>query len=426
MKARFVRLFYKLHKWVGLFVALHFILLSLTGSLLLFREEITGESHEHGPTPAIAAQKILEQTQLKAPTSRPLSLIFKDDSVVEMRLGLDDSGLYRQSHRLYYQPDSSEAVYTPQKPDWFDFILRFHREFLLGSNGKIYVGLIGILYTFTLLSGFLIYGPFHKKLGFGEIRRKSPKSTWSDLHKYLGIVCLSWGVIIGVTGAFLGLSSTLIKLFQYQELQYLTEKYPTTPDAPWASLDQVLESAQKAVPESTFEFLAFPNTQFSPPGHFLVLFHGNTPLTEKLVDLVVVDALSGEVTDVRPLPWYLKVTLLSEPLHFGNYGGLSLKLMWLVLSLASLFLPVLGILISLKKNQVSSAQKNTQLVPSLLLSETQIKKYKPEYFVIVATPLGILGCFFLQGVLAWTTALLILPAVFFAFLALRIFKKEAP
>ena len=32
------------------------------------------------------------------------------------------------------------------------------------------------------------------------------------------------------------------------------------------------------------------------------------------------------------MPWYCKVLALSQPLHFGNYGGLPLKLLWAALT----------------------------------------------------------------------------------------------
>jgi hypothetical protein len=33
----------------------------------------------------------------------------------------------------------------------------------------------------------------------------------------------------------------------------------------------------------------------------------------------------------RPMPWYAQALLVSQPLHFGDYGGLPLKLLWAVL-----------------------------------------------------------------------------------------------
>ena len=35
--------------------------------------------------------------------------------------------------------------------------------------------------------------------------------------------------------------------------------------------------------------------------------------------------------DARDLPFYLKALFLSQPLHFGDYGGMPLKIIWAVL-----------------------------------------------------------------------------------------------
>lgn len=41
----------------------------------------------------------------------------------------------------------------------------------------------------------------------------------------------------------------------------------------------------------------------------------------------MVDAASGEFAGLREMPWYCKALALSQPLHFGSYGGLPLKLL---------------------------------------------------------------------------------------------------
>ena len=34
---------------------------------------------------------------------------------------------------------------------------------------------------------------------------------------------------------------------------------------------------------------------------------------------------------MAPTPWYVKALSLSQPLHFGDYGGMGLKIVWGVL-----------------------------------------------------------------------------------------------
>ena len=46
--------------------------------------------------------------------------------------------------------------------------------------------------------------------------------------------------------------------------------------------------------------------------------------------------LTAQVTDSRTLPWYLVALLVSQPLHFGDYGGLPMKVIWALLDLITI------------------------------------------------------------------------------------------
>jgi uncharacterized iron-regulated membrane protein len=54
-------------------------------------------------------------------------------------------------------------------------------------------------------------------------------------------------------------------------------------------------------------------------------------LTSRLSTPVMIDAETGQLTAVRDLPWYLRVLQVSRPLHFGDYGGLPMKILWALL-----------------------------------------------------------------------------------------------
>ena len=43
---------------------------------------------------------------------------------------------------------------------------------------------------------------------------------------------------------------------------------------------------------------------------------------------VLIDAETGQLTDSREMPWYVSTLLLSQPLHFGDYGGVPMKVIW--------------------------------------------------------------------------------------------------
>jgi uncharacterized iron-regulated membrane protein len=413
------KFFYKIHVYVGIFVAFHLFILTLTGAVLLFKDEIEGEEH-HAEHVEIATVPHLEnfyaQLLKKYPDERPLALSLEEANprIAQLRLGKEGAKEFRGSRRVYFDTETGAEVVAPKAEGTFmDFMLRLHREFLLGSTGKIYVGIIGLLYAFVLLSGFFIYGNFSKKTNFGEIRRQSPRSLSGDLHRFIGMSVFAWGLLIAVTGLFLGLSSTLIKVYQYSELKKLTAQYAIAPTGSLASLDKVLETAQKALPEASFDYLAFPDTQFSPPGHFLVLMHGNTTFTERLVELVVVDATTGELTEVRALPWYLKFTMLSEPLHFGNYGGLFLKIVWLVLSLVSLALPGLGLYIWWSRRNKSAHEVHKQSNIKIWISQFFKQAYLAPGILFGLTLIALVGSFFTHGILNQIFVAMMLVPLYF-------------
>ena len=83
-------------------------------------------------------------------------------------------------------------------------------------------------------------------------------------------------------------------------------------------------------------FVAFPGSSFSSPHHYGVFMRGDDALTSRLLKPVLVDALTGRVTDHVDLPWYLTALLVSQPLHFGDYGGVPMQILWAVLDIVTI------------------------------------------------------------------------------------------
>jgi uncharacterized iron-regulated membrane protein len=64
---------------------------------------------------------------------------------------------------------------------------------------------------------------------------------------------------------------------------------------------------------------------------------------------VLVEAATGAVTAKIQFPWYLNTLLVSRPIHYGDYGGLPLKIIWAALTLISIGLLVTGLYLWLAK-----------------------------------------------------------------------------
>ncbi len=351
-KQELFRKFYKAHVYAGLFVLLHLIVFSVSGLLLLFKDEIQGGAStsavvvEHGDLPRGYAAVLSEALRLY-PGDRPLAF-YPDDqdaSVLNVRLGRDGATKLRGARKAIFGLESGRELAAPPAPasGFFDWTLRLHRELLMGSNGKLYVGLVGLVYAFMLFSGFLIYGNFMKGRSWREIRAaRVPRLV--DWHKFIGMVTFGWALVVALSGVFLAFNGVLIKLFQARSLAELSRQYEGSAPAAIdpASLAQVVGTALAAKPGWAPTYLSFPDTEYGIPGHYLFLVNGSDPFTERLSELVVVNAQNGVLARTMELPLYLKLVLLSEPLHFGDYGGWPLKVLWALFTLASLAVALLG------------------------------------------------------------------------------------
>jgi uncharacterized iron-regulated membrane protein len=90
---------------------------------------------------------------------------------------------------------------------------------------------------------------------------------------------------------------------------------------------------------------------------------GDTPLTSRLLKPVLIDARDGKVTDSRDLPWYVTSLLVSQPLHFGDYGGMPLKIIWAVLDVITIVVLGSGFYLWLRRRSPRAAHRESEPLP---------------------------------------------------------------
>jgi uncharacterized iron-regulated membrane protein len=137
---------------------------------------------------------------------------------------------------------------------------------------------------------------------------------------------------------------------------------PTT--AEMSSVQQALETAQAAVPNMRITSVVFPGSQFGSPFHYLLWAKGKEPLTSRLFSPVMVDARSGKLQAVVEMPWYLRALEVSRPLHFGDYGGMPLKIIWALLDLVTIIVLGSGLYLWLSRRTSSATEADAELVES--------------------------------------------------------------
>lgn len=360
MKARTVRLWSQVHSWTSLISTLFLLLLCLTGLPLIFHHEID-ELFGYAPRPQShrgdkpASVQAVMQAALAADPGRVMQYLSWDK---------DEPGMVTAftNDAVDGRPDNAtvrafDAVSTkllgPVGTGPMLIVLKLHTDMFAGQAGKLFLGAMGLLFVAAIVSGVVLYWPFTRRLEFATIRRDSSRRVrWLDWHNLIGVVTMAWALVVGLTGVVNTLAEVMLAQWKSTELAAMVAPYAgRPPPTRLAPLDQVVADATRAAPGMQVAFIAFPGTPFTSSHHFAVFMRGDTPLTSRLLKPVLLDGETAEVADARALPAYLQALLISQPLHFGDYGGMPLKIVWAALDALTIVVIGSGLYLWLKRRR---------------------------------------------------------------------------
>ena len=343
MKSKTIRRWSFIHTWSSLICTAFLLMLALTGLPLIFHHEIEhllGDAPELRQMPADTPHLDLQQLVAKAQAHRPGEVMQyfgwdEDEPNGVIAIMAKTAGTEPNlSHTYMLDARTGEPVAMPSaNGGLMMFILRLHVDLFAGLPGKLLLAFMGILFVLAIISGTVLYLPFMRRLKFGTVRQeKSTRLRWLDLHNLIGVVTLTWALVVGVTGVVSASADLLIAAWRNEALSAMIEPYREAPPLTrLAPASQLLEIAQRATPEMQIDFIAFPGTRFSSEHHYAVFMKGDTHLTSHLLTPVLIDASTLQVTAIAERPWYMDVMGMSQPLHFGDYGGMPMKILWAAL-----------------------------------------------------------------------------------------------
>lgn len=350
------------HKWTSLICTAFMLLLCLTGLPLIFHHEIGHFLGTEIEPPEITAggsrvslDRAMETATARYPGKSGMFVSQERDDDRVWYVTLSDTPTSNDGlKQVAVDARTGEVLGEPPLDNGFMYVMRsLHVDLFAGLPGMVFLGLMGVLLLVALVSGVVLYGPFVRKLPFGAVRRdRSPRIKWLDLHNVLGVVTLGWLFVVGATGVINAWADLLVKYWQSDQLSKMVAPYKDQPPlAKIGSLEAAVQAARKHEPAMEVLFIAFPGTAFTSSHHYGVFMRGNEALTSRLSKPVLIDAATGDVTDSRTPPWYLSALQLSQPLHFGDYGGKPLQYLWAVLDIISIMVLGSGLYLWLAKKR---------------------------------------------------------------------------
>lgn len=347
MTAKSLRAWAWVHKWTSLICTVFMLLLCVTGLPLIFHHEIghlLGTEIEApempAGTPYVSLDKVMETAQAQHPDLVPQFLFREEDETNLWMFRFGETAMPTDEDKFVaVDARTAEPLEEPKFNEGFIYLMfKLHVDLFAGLAGTLFLGFMGLLLVIAIVSGVVLYAPFMRKVDFGTVRRQqSNRLKWLDLHNLLGIVTLAWLFVVGLTGVINTLAQPLTSLWQFDQVSEMIAPYKGQPPVTEpGSLDAAMRAAQAYEPDMHVSFVAFPGTGFASPYHYGVFMRGDEPITSRLFKPVLVDARTAQVTDSRTLPWYITTLLISQPLHFGDYGGTPLQILWALLDIIAI------------------------------------------------------------------------------------------
>ena len=358
-----IRIWYLTHKWSSIVSTLFLLMLCVTGLPLIFHDEIDAafdEDYDSTLAGAPSAQaglpldEVLATALADRPDEVPLFMAFSQDSpLLTVTTGPSPDAAGEDMTLLFFDRTSGQTLGPAPSGGVMDIVLSLHTDLMLGLPGMLFLGVMGLAFVLSLVSGTVLYAPFMRRLPFATLRTGRTKRLGRlDQHNFLGIVTLGWALVIGLTGAINAFADPLTDAWREGELAEMTAAYegsaPLVP-SDYGSIDAAMAAAQTALPGLSPQFIGFPGGAWSSGHHYAIFFQGDRPLTSHVLTPALVDAETGELTDAASMPIINQALMLSKPLHFGDYGGLPLKLLWALLTLVTIWVLWTGVMLWLRR-----------------------------------------------------------------------------
>ena len=376
-----------LHLWLGISSGLVVLIVALTGSLLVFEDELDPLFHPsffYVTAPAgarpLSVDALAQTVQAQYPDYKLYDIDIEQEAGRSMVFTLRKSktdGLDVAVNQ--YTGDIIEGVKEQRR--FFYVVLQLHRYLCMGTTGKVITGISCSIFLILVLTGLVLWWPKR------NTRRQRMQVKWNaswkrlnwDLHAILGFyvhIVIFVIALMGLTWSYEWVNNLIFLTFDGKPYKKMTApKVTPAKVANTAYLDQVL-----ATTDSLFAYHGPIKIRFSEKKNEAVtVSRQNTDAAvSNITSFAYFEQGSGRLVKVRPYEKEsrgMKARRLVYPIHTGSLLGWPTKIIALIAALVAASLPVTGLCIWLnrkKKKKPSKAGKNKLPDDVLLLRKDSV------------------------------------------------------
>ena len=303
---------FQVHLWTGIGVGLYVLAISVSGSAIVFRNEIFKSLGDSGRKIAVTGTRLPQQAMRDAAhrdyPGYSITFLWESkraDQATEIWMERGSSKKQRLFNPYTAQDLGNSVPYGIQVTSWMS---ELHTNLLGGPTGRVVNGVASILVTLLCISGAVIWWPGVQ--GWTRSILFNPRANWKrlnwELHSVLGFWTFSLVFMWALSGIYLAFPTP----FQV----WLSH---------WVPLEQYKPVTEIQAPAPQVNFITVADTQQSVPSP------PDAPRPRRR--FVQIRRTRGDIF----LRWIYY-------LHFGNFAGWKTKAAWVALGLAPVFLFITG------------------------------------------------------------------------------------
>lgn len=338
------RLWLLIHGWLALPLWAYLFMICVTGTIATISHELVWlanpdvrASRPAGAETRLGADAMVAAVLEQRPEARVSSVVWPVERHFAPTVTLSDgTGL---ESTVYVNPYDGHIQGTAATVGFRYFIRALHGWLFLPwtggySWGWYAVSFMGIPMIGSLITGILVYKKFWRGYLNPRLRiGKGARTFWGDYHRLAGIWSIPFVAIIGVTGTWFflegilsdnGVTVSTAGIPTVLERQVLPEVEHRA-DLPPVSLDGLIAAAREAHPGLRVDSIWLPSNAFAPAE---IYGRGAIPL---FYESAAVNPYDGQVVKLRRVSDQSALELVTTsmyPLHFGDFFGIGLKVVY--------------------------------------------------------------------------------------------------
>lgn len=361
-----------LHLWPGLVAGLIILLVALTGSLLVFENEleIIIFKERHIVTPngqPISTDSLIVVANQIFPKKKVSRLIIDSapDHSIEARIGKKGKDL----KIAYINPYNGKILYKGiYKKQFFQQVRDLHRYLLLDKAGKVITGISCFICLFSVISGLILWWPANKNVMKQRFKIKwnaSGKRLNWDLHAVSGFYLSFFLLLITLTGLVWSYDWVENLLFRVAD-GHLQKEIKVKNIAKTKNSQQGIFEKMHIQMDNIYPYTGSVAYTIPTKANLAVTLQKESDQAViRMPDVAFFDSKTGALLKKQPftsLSTGTKIRKMVLPVHTGSILGWPTKILAFIVTILTASLPVTGTIIWWNKRKKQKNKKSSQSI----------------------------------------------------------------